>query len=145
MKNKTNVAERLNATAATSTATAATTTDVSDEILAIERRFWAEADDPATFRDLVADGGLSVIEPMGAIEKDQAIKMTAPAPWTEVQMTDVVVRRITPDLAILAYHGRARGTADGKPYQGSIASAYARIDGRWQLALTVHQPWEPKP
>ena len=118
---------------------------MTDEILAIERRFWAEADDPETFRNLVADGGLSVIEPMGAIEKEQAIEMTAPAPWTDVEMTDVVVRRITPDLAILAYHGRARGAADGKPYQGSIASAYARIDGRWQLALTVHQPWEPKP
>ena len=92
----------------------------------------------------MAEGGLSVIEPMGAIEKQQAIEMTAPTPWRNVEMTDVVVRRITPDLAILAYHGSARGGADGKPYQGSIASAYARIDGRWQLALTVHQPWEPK-
>lgn len=143
MTNMTNLGERP-ATTSTTAATDTSETDVTDEIVAIERRFWAEADDPATFRDLVADGGLSVIEPMGAIEKQQAIEMTAPAPWRDVEMTDVVVRRITPDLAILAYHGRARGEADGKPYQGSIASAYARIDGRWQLALTVHQPWEPK-
>jgi hypothetical protein len=122
-----------------------TWTDDTDVILAIERRFWTEADDPATFRELIADGGISVIEPMGVVEKDQAIKMAAPAPWTDVQMSDVVVRRLTPDLAILAYHGRARGVADGKPYQGSIASTYARVDGHWKLALTAHQPWEPKP
>ena len=118
-------------------------TDLTNEIVAIERRFWTEADDPDTFRELIADGGLSVIEPMGAIEKDQAIKMTAPSPWTHVEMTDVVVRQITPDLAILAYHGSARG-ADGKPYHGSIASTYARIDGQWKLAMSAHQPWEPK-
>ncbi len=139
MTNMTNLGERPDTTTATTDET-----DVTDEILAIERRFWAEADDPAMFRDLMAEGALSVIEPMGAVEKQQAMEMTAPAPWRDVEMTDVVVRRITPDLAILAYHGRARGEADDKPYQGSIASAYARIDGRWQLALTVHQPWEPK-
>jgi Domain of unknown function (DUF4440) len=119
-------------------------TDVTNEILALERRFWTEADDPDTFRELVADGGISVIEPMGAIEKDQAISMTAEAPWADVQMTDVIVRAITPDVVILAYHGSAKGAKDGKPYRGSIASTYARVDGQWKLAMSAHQPWEPK-
>jgi len=26
---------------------------------------------------------------------------------------------------------------------GSIASTYVRRDGRWQLALSAHQPWKP--
>ncbi len=119
-------------------------TALTDEILAIERRFWTESDDPDTFRELVADGGLSVIEPMGAIEKDQAISMTAEAPWTDVEMTDVVVHAITSDVAILTYHGSARQAKEGTPYRGSIASTYVRIGGRWQLAMTAHQPWEPK-
>ena len=65
MTNMTNLGERPATTSATAVS-ATSVADVTDEILAIERRFWAEAEDPATFRDLVAEGGLSVIEPMGA-------------------------------------------------------------------------------
>jgi Domain of unknown function (DUF4440) len=118
--------------------------DGSDEIIALERRLWTGADDPATFREILADGAITMIEPMGAVEKQQAIDMTADEPWTDVEMRDVIVRSITPDLVILAYHGSATQAKDGTPYRGSIASTYARIDGQWQLAMSAHQPWEPK-
>jgi hypothetical protein len=114
---------------------------VNDEVLAMERRLWTEADRPETLSDVVADGGISVIEPMGAIEKVDAVAMPAEAPWVDVEMRDVVVREITPGVVILAYHGSGRRSSDGKPYRGSIASTYARIGGRWQLVMTAHQPW----
>jgi hypothetical protein len=117
---------------------------VTDEILNLERRLWTEADRPETMRDIVADGGISVIEPMGAIEKADAVAMPAEAPWRDVEMVDVVVREVTPGVVILAYHGRGRRSSDGMPYRGSIASTYARMDGRWQLILTAHQPWPEK-
>ncbi len=120
------------------------TRHATDEVLALERRLWTEADRPETMREVIADGGISVIEPLGAVEKTQAMSMPADRPWTEVVMRDVVVREITPDLVVLAYHGQGRRASGGEPYRGSIASTYARIDGRWQLVMTAHQPWVPK-
>lgn len=115
----------------------------TDEILALERRFWTEADNPRFFEENLASDGISVIEPMGFIEKAQAVRMTADKPWTDVEMDDVYVRQVAPDCVILAYHGRGSREGDEKPYLGSVASTYVRRDGRWQLALTAHQPWEP--
>jgi hypothetical protein len=118
--------------------------DVTDRILAIERGFWTKADDPTYFAEHIAEGGVSVIEPMGVIEKVQAVSMKADAPWIDVEMSDVVIRQVSPDLVILAYHGSGRHAGDEEPYRGSIASAYARIDGNWQLALSSHQPWKAR-
>ena len=117
---------------------------ITDEVLAIEKGFWTEADNPPYFREHVADDGLMVIEPMGFVEKQQAVEMTADKPWDEVEMLDVKVRQVTPDCVIVAYHGRGLRGGDAKPYQGSIASTYVRQDGHWRLALTAHQPWAPK-
>ena len=117
---------------------------VADEVLAIERGFWTKADDPKYFEENVLDGGLSVIEPMGFVEKEQAIQYVADKPWEDVEMLDVHVREVADDCVIVAYHGRGRQAGGDKPYQGAIASTYVRRDGRWQLALTAHQPWTPK-
>lgn len=118
--------------------------DISDEVLAVEKGFWTEADDPGYFAEHIADGGLSVIEPMGFVEKQQVVAMPADHAWVDVEMLDVQVRQITPDCVILAYHGRARRSGDGEPYAGSIASAYVRQDGQWRLAISAHQPWTPR-
>jgi uncharacterized protein DUF4440 len=115
----------------------------TDEILALERRFWTEADNPRFFEENLASEAISVIEPMGFIEKEQAVSMAADKPWTEVEMKDVHVLQMAPDCVILAYHGRGSREGDEKPFLGSIASTYVRRDGRWQLALTAHQPWKP--
>ena len=113
----------------------------TDAVLAIERGFWTAADDPRFFEENVADEGLSVIEPMGAIEKRKAVQMTADQPWSEVELLDLVVKQPRPDLIVLSYHGKGK-RADGKSHSGSIASTYAKLDGRWQLVLTAHQPWK---
>src|SRR5262245_52741012 len=110
-------------------------TNDTEEVLAIERGFWTEASNRRFYEEHLADAAISVMEPMGVIEKRQTLEMTAPSPWDHVEMCDVVVRQVTPELIVLAYHGAGR-RPDGKPYQGSIASAYAKIDGRWQLAMT---------
>ena len=99
----------------------------TDTVLGIEKGFWTEADNPSYFEEHVADEGLSVIEPMGFIEKQQVIQSPAEKPWGAVEMFDVQVRQMTPDCVILAYHGRGRRDGDEKPYQGSIASTYLRI------------------
>jgi hypothetical protein len=117
--------------------------DESEAILAVERGFWTHADEPEYFREHMAEGGLSAIEPVGVIDKATAATMTSPSPWTDVTFEDVVVRRITPDLVVLAYHGSGRNPEMDHPYRGAIASAYVRVGDAWRLALTAHQPWDP--
>jgi len=115
----------------------------TDSALALERGFWEEGG-PDFYRRTIAEGGLSVIEPMGAIPRDLAIQAAGSGDrWVDLQMTDVVANQITPDCVVLAYHARAKRASDGTPYTGSIASTYVRRDGAWQLALTCHQPWSP--
>lgn len=117
--------------------------EITDQIISIEKRFWTEADDPDFFEEHFADEGISVIEPMGFIDKPKAVAMTADKPWQDVGLKDVQVRELTPDCVILAYHGQGRHEGDKEPYRASIASTYVRRDGHWQLALTAHQPWKP--
>lgn len=118
--------------------------EIADEILAIEKGFWTRVDDPRFFEENLADEGISVIEPMGFIEKRQAVQMTADKPYADVEMHDVVLHQVTPDCVILAYHGQGRRDGDEAPYHTSIASTYVRQNGRWRLALTAHQPWNPE-
>jgi len=116
----------------------------TDEVLAIERGFWTQANEPAYFAQHMAEGGLAVIEPLGFVERHQAVAMPADRPWVDVELRDVVVRQVSADCIILAYHGRGRRSGDAQPYLGSIASAYVRQDGHWRLAISAHQPWSPK-
>lgn len=113
-----------------------------DDILALERKLWTEGNKSSTYKQILADNSISVIEPMGFVEKAVAVEAGAQGmAYQDVEFKDVVIREMTPDCVILAYHGKAGGE---KPYQGSIASTYVKRDNRWQLALTSHQPWQPK-
>lgn len=115
----------------------------ADEVLAIERGFWDNADSPEFFGRTIADGGITVIEPMGAIPKQMAVQAAGQGEkWIDVEMTDVVVNEVGTDCVALAYHAQAKRASDGSPYRGSIASAYVRNGEGWQMALTCHQPWK---
>jgi hypothetical protein len=116
----------------------------TDAAFAVERGFWQDGS-PDFYRRTIAEGGLSVIEPLGAISRDMAIRAAAAGDrWVDLEMTDVVANEITPDCVVLAYHARAKRESDGSAYAGSIASTYVRRDATWQLALTCHQPWTPR-
>ncbi len=117
--------------------------DITDQIVDIEKGFWTQADDPRYFAEHVADDGIMVMEPMGFIDKQQLVGMPAEKPWIDVEMTDLRVRQVSPDVVLLAYHGQGRHEGDAEPYRGSIGSVYLRRDGSWLLALSSHQPWKP--
>lgn len=114
-------------------------TDTTDEILALERGLWTQAQDSRYFEEHLLDGGLSIIEPMGFIEKEQAVGWPAEKPWIEVEMLDVEIRQVTLDCVILAYHGRGRRDGDETPYEGSIASSLSlqATASAFQLAVRV--------
>ncbi len=115
----------------------------TDEVLAIERGFWDNANSREFFEQTIADGGITVIEPMGAIRKPMAVQAAGQGDrWVDLEMTDVVANEVGADCVALAYHARARRASDGRPYSGSIAAAYVRNGSGWQMALTCHQPWK---
>lgn len=112
----------------------------TDEVIAIETGFWDHANEPEYYAKHLADDGVTVIEPMGFIEKPMAVEAAKQGdPFVNVELTDMVAREVAPGVVILAYHGR--GEHAGKPaYEGSIASVYVLRDGRWQAVLAAHQP-----
>jgi len=118
---------------------------VKEQILEIEKGFWEQANDPEFYSEHIADNALTVMDSMGVIEKQQAVEMSAKAkPFQNVEMKDMVLKQIGPDCVALTYHGQGKPEGSSEPYLGSITSVYLRQDGHWKLAVTTHQPWDPK-
>jgi hypothetical protein len=120
-------------------------TTTREDVLKMEKRFWTESGEPGFFQSAMKDDAITVIEPMGFITKDQAIKMTEPgSSWSGLEMEDVKFVDLTPDCVALAYHAKAKNDKTGQPYRGSINSVYVRQGGEWKLGMTSHQPWPEK-
>lgn len=114
----------------------------TDDVIAIEKGFWTKANDAGYFAQHIADGAVTVIEPMGLIEKPAAVESTKQGrPFTDVEFTDTIVREVVPGVIVLAYHGRGR--SGDHQYQGAICAVYVKRDGRWQSVASSHQPWKP--
>ena len=114
-------------------------------VLALEEKFWSNANDARFFEQAMVSDALTIFEPMGFIEKKEAVAMAKEGkPFEDLQMTDVHIRQLTKDCVMVAYHGQANPKGATRPYQGTICSIYVKRDGRWQLAVGVHQPWKPK-
>ena len=110
------------------------------QVVAIEERFWHESNNPDFFKKVFAEDGVTVIEPMGIIEKPQAVEMSKESPgWENVEIEGVRTLQITPDCIGVVYHGKAQKKGTGEPYQAAIVSVYAKRDDNWQLVLTSHQ------
>jgi|SRR5579862_5194217 len=113
------------------------------ELLQVERGFWNG--DPGFFEEHMDERAISVIEPMGFVEKEAAVKAAEQAEgWKDLEIRDVKTIELTPESAAIAYHAEAR-TPAGKPYRASINSVYVKRNGSWKLALTSHQPWPEPP
>lgn len=111
-----------------------------DDLLAIERRFWAAGGDPDFYRDHFADGGRCVFGP-GIMDKDMVVAaMEQATPWTEVAIDGEDVTAIDDDAVALVYHAVARRAPEDPPYDVNVGSVYVRRDGRWQLFLHQHAP-----
>jgi hypothetical protein len=115
------------------------------DILDIERRFWEEANNPKLYETSMTDDAMTIIEPMGYVDKKQAVEMSSKgAPFKDVEMQDIQMRELTPECVALAYHGKGIQQGKKEPYHGSICSVYVRKDNEWKLAVTDHQPWHPE-
>lgn len=107
-----------------------------DEIITLERRFWAAAGDPGFYRENFAEGGRCVFGfGIGVMDKAATVaSMEAAEPWTAYDLADIEVVDLHDDAAVVVYTATAE--RDSQEYRAAVSSVYARRDGRWQL--TVH-------
>lgn len=107
-----------------------------EEIIALERRFWAAAGDPGFYRENFAEDGRCVFGfGIGILDKAATVaSMDEAEPWTTYDLHDVEVVGLPDDAGVVVYTVVAE--RDGQEYRAAVSSVYARRDGRWQL--TVH-------
>ena len=118
----------------------------TDQVIAIERSLWHQANDPKVYQEAMVEGAISVIEPLGFIEKEQAVAYSSKGkPFSGVEMIDLVVHQITPDCIVVAYHGEGTHVGEDKPYQGSIASATVRSCSASAPVIRACSSWSSRP
>ena len=114
----------------------------SREILELEEAGWAalSSDRGASFYDdNMADEGLMVFPGVVMNKADALAAIKSAKPWSEHRLTDVAVRLLSGDAALIAYRATARreGAAE---YRAMMTSVYMRRAGRWLLVLHQQSP-----
>jgi len=113
------------------------------ELLSLEQRYWQSMKDKDTqAATALTDYPCIVAGASGVMSVDEEAfsKMLEGGAWTIKDFTlgdDVQVRRLTDDVAIIAYKIRESLTVDGKPVtmEASDASVWVKRDGKWRCAL----------
>lgn len=109
-----------------------------DDLLELERGFWASADSTAYYDTHMSDNGLCVFS-FGHLDKEATKAGIASAgPWTSFDFNDIQVHVLDGNAATITY--RADADRDGQPYRAMVTSVYSRTTGTWQLM--VHQQTE---
>jgi hypothetical protein len=76
---------------------------------------------------------------IGRISRDEFRTMMTNATWTlhDFQMEKMETRRISDDVAVVAYKVTEKLTVDGKPLtlEASDSSTWVRRDGAWKCAV----------
>jgi len=117
--------------------------DLAKELLALENQFWKAMQDRDADTAMRLTDDTCVVtgaQGIGAMNREALGGMTKNAPYTLRSFRlddDVQVRKLSDDVAILAYKVHEELTVDGKPVSldAADASTWVRRDGRWLCAL----------
>jgi uncharacterized protein (TIGR02246 family) len=120
----------------------ATTDDLKKELLALENQYWqavkdgdAEAAMKLTDDNCIVTGAKGV----GALDRKAVGSMLKQASYKvrTFKLDNAEIRKLSDDVAILAYKVHEELTVDGKPVtvEAADASTWVRRDGRWLCAL----------
>ena len=113
---------------------------VRDELLELERAFWAAGGNGDFYRQHLDDEGVCVFS-MGIMGKEQTVEAIEQGePWGEVSFDDIVVVPLAQDAAGLAYTARARRLTTDVLYEARVSSVYTRRSGSWHLARHQQTP-----
>jgi hypothetical protein len=115
---------------------------ISDDILALEHRFWQ------SMIDKDADAGAALIakkslvtggQGVASIDRKSFAKMMEGGTWElhSYEFSDVKVEQVNDDVAVIAYKVQEELTVDGKPLtmEAADASTWVRDGEDWVCAL----------
>ncbi|MFZ5669848.1 MAG: nuclear transport factor 2 family protein [Pseudomonadota bacterium] len=116
---------------------------IETELLTLERRFWQSMmDKDRKAADDLTDFPCIVAGPQGVASLDKkAFAATLEAGNWEIRDfafgDDVQVRRLSDDVALIAYKVREKLTVDREPVtlEAAETSVWVRRDGRWRCAM----------
>ena len=115
---------------------------IEKQLLDLEKQYWTAIRDknvPAAMR--LTDDPCIVVGASGAarISQDTFGKMLQAGGWTlhEFTLTDVQVRLVCDDAAIIAYKVKELLTVEGKPVtvEAADSSTWVRRDGQWVCSM----------
>jgi hypothetical protein len=116
-------------------------TEVDQEIIDLEQEFWDAIRERDNRSAAMTDDPCLVTGAQGASEIDRAqfSRLLESDTWKlhEYEFRDVHVRRLTDDVAVIAYIVREKLTVEGKPLtlEAADASTWVRRGGKWYCAL----------
>ena len=119
------------------------TQSLEHELLGLEKQFWQSVmDKDADTANRLTDFPCIVVGAQGVASMDEKTfsKMMDAADYTLEDFSlgdDIQVRRLSDDIAIIAYKAREKLTVENKPInlEAAEASVWVRRDGRWRCAL----------
>ena len=112
-----------------------------EDLLALERGFWAAAGHPEYYEQQFATDGLVIFAFQGGIMDRSAVLTTTQSspPWQRYDIGNPRLVQLANDAVALVYLATAQ--RDGQEeYRANIASVYARRDGAWKLVLHQQSP-----
>ena len=117
-------------------------TTLADELLDLEKQYWdaiKEKDAEKAIRLTDEECILTGAQGVGRVNRQALTSMMQEATYTlhRYELKDPEVRRLSDDVAILAYKVREEMTVEGKPLtlEAADASTWVRRDGEWRCAL----------
>lgn len=109
------------------------------DLVQIEHRLWVGGAD--VYEEHLAEDALLVFpDPVGVLDRAATLAALTGPRWREVRFDDVRTQRLGADVATLSYAATATREGESEPYRTRASSVYARVDGRWRLALHQQSP-----
>ena len=115
---------------------------VEDEVLKLEKQYWdaIKANDFETALSLTDDPCIVTgAQGVQSFDHDSFRKMMKASTWKlkDFEMSDVQVRKVTDDLALVAYKVKESMMVDGKQrdFEAADSSTWIRRNGKWVCAL----------
>ena len=121
--------------------------DVDDGLLqeleALERAGWdalCTGQAAAFYGDLMTDDGVMVLAHGQVMGRAAVVESLGAGPaWDRYELADLSAVPAGPDSATLVYRAVAH-RGDAPPFTALMTSTYARLDGRWRLAVYTQTP-----
>lgn len=103
--------------------------------------------DPEAIRRLMTADHVAILPYKGVMNKDEQIRTLPHLRLSEYKTGKQTVRLVTPDVAIISYSLRMKGTFQGKPVpmNSHAVAVWVRREGKWQEASYQETALERKP